>query len=311
VLLSFLLCGCLASGLALRSFALRGTAPADAPPGAAPPQAAARGPAADPAPGKPTAENFTRIRPGMTEAEVKALLGEPTQVSDTKQLAPLMPLIGKDAADDPNMRVLVWKPGRGQILIGFLGGKLALTSASLPGARGDAAPRPEAVTEENFGKLKYGMSQAEARQVLGPPAQMQSAGILLEGGSIGTALLWRRGRDSIDARFDNHRLTSALGSFGGKTLQIDAPVPEGLPPWVRPGGQRLTRALADSLKPGTDLMDVLLRLGPVGQELGPQPMGNGKRSTNSFKYVDGPASLILHFVDNKLAEKEENNLPGP
>jgi hypothetical protein len=139
---------------------------------------------------------------------------------------------------------------------------------------------------------------------------MRSVGIHPEGGGSGTALIWRQGRDSIDARFDGDRLTSALGSFGGKTLQVDEPIPEGLPPWLRPRGQRLTRDLADSLKPGMDLQDVLLQLGPVGEHLGPQPMASGKKSTDSWKYVDGRASLTLHFVDGKLAEKEENNLPG-
>jgi outer membrane protein assembly factor BamE (lipoprotein component of BamABCDE complex) len=254
-------------------------------------------------------ENVARIKPGMTEDEVKALLGEPTQVSDSKQLAPLLPLIGKEAGDDPNMRVLVWKTRQGQILISFLGGNLALSSATLRGEKG--AARPGAVTAENFGKLKYGMSQAEVRQVLGPPALLHSVGIHLEGGGSGTALIWRQGRDSIDARFDGDQLSSAVGLFGGKTLQVDAPVPEGLLPWMRPGGQRLTRALADSLKPGTDLQDVLIQLGPVGQQLGPQDMPSGKKSTESWKYTDGQASLTLHFVDGKLAEKEENNLPGP
>jgi hypothetical protein len=172
LLLSFLLCGSLASGLTLRSFVFRetspaaaqhGAAPADGQPGAAPLQAAAGGPAKDAAPGKPTMENFAKIKPGMTEAEVKALLGEPTQVSDSKQLAPLLPLIGKEAGDDPKMRILVWKPGRGQIFVGFMGDKLTLSSATLPGERGEGAARPGAVTEENFGKLKYGMSQADVR----------------------------------------------------------------------------------------------------------------------------------------------------
>jgi outer membrane protein assembly factor BamE (lipoprotein component of BamABCDE complex) len=306
VLVSFLLLGCVAGGLVLRALAFRQTTPAEAQPAAALAPVAAKGPGGA-APGKLTAENFAKVQPGMTEAEVKALLGEPTRVSDFKELAPL---IGKEAADDPNMRVLIWKRGQSQILITFLGGNVALSSANLPRERGERPAEAGGVTEENFGKLKYGMSQGEARQILGPPVLTRSAGILLEGGSSGTALLWRHGRDSIDARFDNDRLTSALGSFGGKTLQVDAPVPEGLPPWVRPGGQRLTRALADELKPGMDLQDVLIMLGPVGQELGPQPMANGKRSTNSLKYVDGKASLTLHFVDGKLAEKEENNLPG-
>jgi hypothetical protein len=245
----------------------------------------------------------------MTEDEVKAILGEPAEVSDSKQLAPLLPLIGKEAGDDPKMRVLVWKPRRGQILVTFLGGKLALSSATLRGDR--EAARPSAVTAENFGKLKYCMSQAEARQVLGPPALLHSVGIHLEGGGSGTALIWRQGRDSIDCRFDGDRLTSAVGLFGGKTLQVEAPVPEGLLPWMRPGGQRLTRALADSLKPGMDLQDVLIQLGPVGQQLGPQVMPSGKQSTESWKYTDGRVSLTLHFVDGKLAEKEEDNLPGP
>jgi hypothetical protein len=151
------------------------------------------------------------------------------------------------------------------------------------------------------------MSQAEVRQILGPPAMLRGAGIHIDGGGSGMALLWKQGQDSID----DDKLTSALGTFGGKVLTVEAPLPAALPPWARPGGQRLTRALADSLKPGMDLKDVLLLLGPVGEQLGPQPMANGKRSTVGLKYVDGQASLILHFVGSNLAEKQENNLPGP
>jgi hypothetical protein len=153
------------------------------------------------------------------------------------------------------------------------------------------------------------MTQRELLQLLGTPSYIYAVGIRWEGqGGGGTQLLWKKGRDSIDVRLDETGLVLAIGTFNGKGLILDAPFPGGLPDFHIPGGRHLTRGLYDSVKIGTSEADVLVQLGP-GTPLGPQAMRNGKRSTTSWKYVDGPASITLHFVDEKLVEKEDVNLP--
>jgi hypothetical protein len=252
-----------------------------------------------------TVENFARVKTGMSEVEVQAILGKPSRVGDFNQLAKLFPDVG-DQPGKMNMRVLVWQKGKNQITLTFIDDKLAMTAALFPNARGGPA---DSVTEENFKKLKHGMTQRELLQLLGRPSFVYAAGVFLDGqGGGGTQLLWKKGRDSIDVRLDETGLVLATGAFNGKVLVLDAPFPGGLPDFHIPGGRHLTRGLYDSLKLGMSEAESLVQLGP-GTPLGPQTMRNGKKSTTSWKYVDGPASITLHFVDEKLVEKEDVNLP--
>ena len=60
---------------------------------------------------KVTEENYNKIQMGMSEAEVKAILGEPTATEDTGEVAKRLGLGNNFNA----MRMLVWKNGNNQI----------------------------------------------------------------------------------------------------------------------------------------------------------------------------------------------------
>lgn len=73
-----------------------------------------------------TEENYNKIQMGMSEAEVKAILGEPTAVEDTGQVANRLGLGNNFIA----MRMLVWKNGNNQITLGFRDGKVTTRISS-------------------------------------------------------------------------------------------------------------------------------------------------------------------------------------
>jgi predicted Zn finger-like uncharacterized protein len=80
---------------------------------------------------KVTEENYKKIQMGMSEAEVKAILGEPTAVEDVGQAANRLGLGGNLFA----MRVLVWKNGNNQITLGFRNDKVATMMSQFSSSR--------------------------------------------------------------------------------------------------------------------------------------------------------------------------------
>ena len=75
---------------------------------------------------KVTQENFAKVQDGMTEAEVHAILGTPTESQSVQALG----VSGTSSR---------WVSGDAQITIRFLGGKVALKSFDKSGA-----PKPAA-----------------------------------------------------------------------------------------------------------------------------------------------------------------------
>jgi 4-hydroxy-3-methylbut-2-enyl diphosphate reductase IspH len=71
---------------------------------------------------KVTQENFSKIQDGMSEAEVHAILGKPTE-SNSAQILGISGTSSK------------WVGSDAEITIRFLGGKLALKSYDKPGAK--------------------------------------------------------------------------------------------------------------------------------------------------------------------------------
>jgi hypothetical protein len=69
---------------------------------------------------KVTQENFAKVQDGMTEAEVNAILGPPTESQSVQALG----VSGTSSR---------WVSGDTQISIRFLGGKVALKSFDKPG----------------------------------------------------------------------------------------------------------------------------------------------------------------------------------
>jgi len=71
---------------------------------------------------KVTQENFSRIRDGMSEPEVRALLGEPTESSSTQILG----ISGTSSR---------WVAGDTVVTVRFVNGKVALKSFNRPAAK--------------------------------------------------------------------------------------------------------------------------------------------------------------------------------
>jgi predicted Zn finger-like uncharacterized protein len=87
--------------------------------------------------GKITPENANRIHPGMSEKEVQAILGAPTEVVDPMTMFKDNPLFQQNPALKNNpmlgnlqnvmpMKICVWKSGRNSITVTFINGQVTM-----------------------------------------------------------------------------------------------------------------------------------------------------------------------------------------
>jgi len=74
---------------------------------------------------KVTQENFNKLQMGMTETQVKAILGTPTEVTDLGGFFGNNPLFA-----GAGLRQLVWKHGQNQISVTFSGDRVTSLSGS-------------------------------------------------------------------------------------------------------------------------------------------------------------------------------------
>jgi outer membrane protein assembly factor BamE (lipoprotein component of BamABCDE complex) len=259
-------------------------------------------------PGRLTLENFSRIQAGMTEAEVRVLLGKPAQVM--KINLPDNPFTpgprpGAAAKDGPApkkgadsvLRFVFWKHGRNEARLTFSDGVLLGASATFRAGRAELAAGARNVTEENFKRLRYGMPEADVRLVLGPPAFASLAGISEKEAAGGALFRWRKGRDVIEVTCANGALRYAAGTFRGKTRRIE-----------KPGVKHITRAAYDAVKVGMSMKEVQRLLGP-GQLIGPQVTRDGRTSEDTVRFTDGPVFIECHFVNGRLIAKDGYVLP--
>lgn len=70
---------------------------------------------------KVTQENFARIQDGMTEQQVAAILGGPTETSSSR-------ILGISGTSS------IWKDGDATVTVRFVNGKVAMKSFEKPGA---------------------------------------------------------------------------------------------------------------------------------------------------------------------------------
>jgi hypothetical protein len=98
-------------------------------------------------------------------------------------------------------------------------GLVACTLIAADGPRDDAVPRkdaasvekpdaPSKVTDENFKKIKAGMSEADVRAVFGPPQQVRDRSPQLKG------LVWED-RNGIKVRYRDDKAVALEGKFSG------------------------------------------------------------------------------------------------
>jgi predicted Zn finger-like uncharacterized protein len=76
-----------------------------------------------------TKENYEKLRHGMTEAEVIAILGRPTETGDPNQAVRNSPF-GQQFGNIFNVRILIWRRGRSQIMVGFTNNSATMLSAT-------------------------------------------------------------------------------------------------------------------------------------------------------------------------------------
>ena len=129
-----------------------------------------------------TLDDYGKIKGGMTEAEVTAILGPATNVlQDTKDI--------QAAAVFGNLRGLQWKNGDNTIVVNFTNDHVTTWSCLIDGtARNQVAwqndrPNPPppvtlpngTITVANYNQIQKGMSEAQVKGVLGEPVNAMDA----------------------------------------------------------------------------------------------------------------------------------------
>jgi hypothetical protein len=69
------------------------------------------------------------------------------------------------------------------------------------------------VTQENYAKLKPGMTESEVVAILGRPTETLDGVTLGFGGSSGKTMVWKDGLNSITVIFANGKVTGIRGNF--------------------------------------------------------------------------------------------------
>jgi hypothetical protein len=75
-----------------------------------------------------TKANYDKLHPGMTEAEVRSILGTPTQVVDTGNFLANNPF-GMRAPGFNGMRQLIWRQGRRAITVTVMNDRVFMTGS--------------------------------------------------------------------------------------------------------------------------------------------------------------------------------------
>ncbi len=210
------------------------------------------------APTKATPENFARIRSGMTEKDVRDIMGPPADGLSMNN--PFTKMAGLNV---PNVKELVWH-GRGntEFVVLFQDGKVIEAIGSdgrnviapafgedggFPGFPGGDVPKPPdfnawpnanpnpnvggasptgQTLEANFRRLRRNMSEPEVLAIFGLPTHttdlpdQQFAGQRIPGRKV---LTWRvqGGNDRVEVTIQGGRVTEANGFVAGKGLFLN------------------------------------------------------------------------------------------
>jgi transcription elongation factor Elf1 len=172
---------------------------------------------------------------------------------------------------------------------------------------------PNRVTKENFDKLHAGMSEDQVISILGRKDMRDGFGnpVKIDESNYLRTLIWEKEGKRIEVDVINRRVenpprwivlpSGAAAAEGGG--QAAAPV--GGPPTPP-----LTSALAQRVMGKTEA-EVIQILGQPTKKLGPRPMGNPRApsSTDTWRWVQGRASLDVYFVNGKVTGWHGSNIP--
>jgi hypothetical protein len=151
----------------------------------------------------PTEKAFAKLRNGMSEENVRAVLGPPA--AEYASTAPPPPPTKANPKPQPQLhKTMVWYRDDRQYDV-----HLVNNSVRLVGKRPMAEPatQPAANVGEKFDRLKLGMPLAQVRSAVGPPAA-EFAGT--GPGYNVDVLFWREGGRTWAVQFSDHRL---IGKF--------------------------------------------------------------------------------------------------
>lgn len=160
---------------------------------------------------------FEAISDGMTEEQVNAILGEPTEIrfrSDTRR------------NDTPVVKIHQWTQltPAGSIEVYFTNGlssAKSTTFAAAPPPKKEPGPDPALafpgtrLTQVNFAKIKLGMTEDQVTEILGPARGSATSTITSSGAThVTRTLTWRLGGD-------NNRLPRYLNTLPkGLTITV-------------------------------------------------------------------------------------------
>jgi predicted Zn finger-like uncharacterized protein len=225
-----------------------------------------------------TRENFEKVTAGMPEREVVDILGPPDRAEGMSG-----PLARWDQIEA--LKTMTWESGSTKIEVVCTGGSVN----HMKGTFNDPnEATPAAWTEANFNKLKWNMTRAEVRALLGPPQEISGGGTFDLKPS--TTYGWRQGANEIAASFQIDKLYLATATLNGKYLllrQRPLEIPDSKLPT---GPSKLTEANFRRIKPKMTPQQVQAILGP------PQDEGGG--FAHNWLDARGNSVQVL-FQDNK------------
>jgi outer membrane protein assembly factor BamE (lipoprotein component of BamABCDE complex) len=179
----------------------------------------------------PTAAQFDRIRAGMSEKEVVALLGPPH--ADVN-LPPVLAHVAPIGVDPARTKDLAWRGAsnatfRVVLVDGFVAGALGTDGKNVyapvvanaagpggpnPGPAAGGPPAAREAMEANFRKLRLGMTKAELIAILGQPmATLDVSGELIFQNTVG---------DSIVVVVRDDKVVKADARINGEPIPLEA-----------------------------------------------------------------------------------------
>jgi hypothetical protein len=146
---------------------------------------------------KPSKDNWAKVKDGMTEKEVEAIMGpgEGASVDLKKFKVPGMPDI-PDMPNMPNMPKLSgksWKEGKTVYTAIFKDDKVVARED-----REEKETPASKITAENYAKIKTDMTRKEVEAILGPPTKGSGGKIKDFSGEVA---VWEEGNKMISVGF--------------------------------------------------------------------------------------------------------------
>jgi hypothetical protein len=251
-----------------------------------------------------TKENFNKIKDGMSEKDVIAILGSPTE-----------------SQSGVGGKVSTWKDGDKFIAITFLNDKVVAriwsdgksmpefgkdTLANNKGNpfEGNKVPKdlnpnlekkpvqdfqPQSnVSETKFSQLTTGMAEIALTNVLGPPTRTVMNPNTGLGRLVAKTLVWQQGANSIEADMNAFGLMlRARGTFNGQVRQLGGGKPN-LGNLPNKGG--ISKGVYDQIQFGWTEAQVIGLLGQPTQRFGNRLMWQAGRSSITVEFFNGVVS---------------------